>query len=757
MSLLNKASIVTTPTSYENGKILSVKPSIVLGQELVTNGDFSNGSTGWTLGTGWSIGANKAIATGASNSNLQQVGLTISNTRKYKISFTVDNYTSGAVRPMLGAVGAVSGTYVSENGTFTETLTANNNFDRIVFRTSGSGTTLSISNISVKEAIDADFDFTRNSSATRVNSQGLIEDMQILSGDLVSNGDFSQIGSELVANGDFSNSFTNWISQGDSITIVDGAARINRITNTTFIQQNILTSGKIYLVEFDVLNKPDNNGTFTVRLGSNNVFDVVTYEGTRFSKYITSNGADFRIYSSSNSGVIYLDNVSVKEVGQDWSVTGSDANNYVEFNGSTARLKFLNPSLVTQLISSFVMTAGKKYKLTVDVATVTNGGIKVDGNGISETFDTSGITTRIINPTGATAIKFYRARSASVDITLNSVSLIEITDDTNLPRIDYTGGEGHWLFEPQSTNLLPYSSDFSGYSTGSNTTLTYESDVVAPDGSLGVYRLQLANLGSSYLSFGFLGSTSRNASIYVKSVNDGINNQFNINASGIAPNTLTATNDWQRFSRDFGSNQNYDVGINNGSDTYTTDIYIFGAQVEALSYATSYIPTNGSTVTRLADAAFGAGSSDLINSTEGVFYAEYKIGGDSTDTYQLISLRDSTGTDSDVIGIGKQAYSNHIFIRVTIGSVNVFNNLSATPIDGYNKVAISYKSGNSSAWVNGTKVYSSSSTFTPSLTLSKLSFQWKEPNQFNFYGKTKCVAVFKEALTDEELTCLTTI
>ncbi len=117
---------------------------------------------------------------------------------------------------------------------------------------------------------------------------------------------------ELVTNGDFSNSFTNWISQGDSITIVDGAARINRITNTTFIQQNVLTSGKTYLVEFDVLNKPDNNGTFIVRLGSNNVYDVVTYEGTRFSKYITSNGVDFRIYSSSNSGVIYVDNVSVK-------------------------------------------------------------------------------------------------------------------------------------------------------------------------------------------------------------------------------------------------------------------------------------------------------------------------------------------------------------------------------------------------------------------------------------------------------------
>ena len=48
-----------------------------------------------------------------------------------------------------------------------------------------------------------DFDFTRNSDATRVNSAGLIESLQTLSSNLVSNGDFSQEGPELVTNGDF--------------------------------------------------------------------------------------------------------------------------------------------------------------------------------------------------------------------------------------------------------------------------------------------------------------------------------------------------------------------------------------------------------------------------------------------------------------------------------------------------------------------------------------------------------------------------
>ena len=47
-NLLEKASILLTPTAYDDGKILSVKPSIVLGEELVTNGDFATDLSGWT-------------------------------------------------------------------------------------------------------------------------------------------------------------------------------------------------------------------------------------------------------------------------------------------------------------------------------------------------------------------------------------------------------------------------------------------------------------------------------------------------------------------------------------------------------------------------------------------------------------------------------------------------------------------------------------------------------------------------------------
>ena len=65
-------------------------------------------------------------------------------------------------------------------------------------------------------------------------------------------------------------------------------------------------------------------------------------------------------------------------------VTDSDANNFVEMTQGQ-RLKFLNGFSNNIVRDKFCLTAGKKYKLTVDVLTVTSGAIKVDGAGISET------------------------------------------------------------------------------------------------------------------------------------------------------------------------------------------------------------------------------------------------------------------------------------------------------------------------------------------------------------------------------------
>ena len=89
MSLLRKASIVTTPTAYENGKILSVKPVQSLSDELITNGDFATNSN-WTLTQATiSNGAATFTTTDGSFSGIRQNVFTIGKT--YLISLEVSN------------------------------------------------------------------------------------------------------------------------------------------------------------------------------------------------------------------------------------------------------------------------------------------------------------------------------------------------------------------------------------------------------------------------------------------------------------------------------------------------------------------------------------------------------------------------------------------------------------------------------------------------------------------------------------------
>ncbi len=620
--------------------------------------------------------------------------------------------------------------------------------------------------LSVKPNTSAgDFDFTRNSSATRVNAQGLVEDVQILSSNLVQNGDFSQEGAEQVTNGDFSNGSTDWSVVGLATISNSVASFVDNGTNgNAYINQNVFTVGKFYRVTFDITRYVA--GRIQLQVNSLYSVDISGGVGT-YTTYVKSDNIRLLIkrdgaYANYDFDI---DNVSVKEVGQDWTITDSDANNYVEFGDGTARLKFLNTSPITSFKSDTALfQGGKKYKLTVDVKEVVSGAIKIDAAGVSELFNSVGIQERIIEPSGDSNISFYRA-TANVDVTLNSVSLIEITDDTNLPRINYTNfdyengevvpysGEGSLLLEPQSTNLITYSEQFDNAAWNANSGVLIESGYEAPDGSNNAYKITKNGEGSKVALL--LGGTAPfSKSIYAKTVS-GTGTAFfgegSITGNGVLS---TVTTQWQRFEITVNDKNFYGVDFRGGSTL--TEVLIWGAQMEEGSYATSYIPTEGSIKTRLQDAAFGAGSSDLINSTEGVLYAEIAALADDG-TNRIIGLF-KDGDNGNRINIFFTSGSNKMKFVVRINNTNVFNTtITLSDIANYNKLALSFKENEFKVYINGVKeVEQLSGSIYPINTLDKLNFD-QSGGTFPFYGKTKCLAVFKEALTDEELTCLTTI
>ena len=116
------------------------------GSELVTNGDFASG-TGWTFESGWALGTNEAVATATTNQLYQDVSLV--NGKSYKITYEVQNWTSGTLYLYLQTNGYI-GSGAAENKTITEYITYEGSDGRIYFRGS-SPVSCAVTNITVKE------------------------------------------------------------------------------------------------------------------------------------------------------------------------------------------------------------------------------------------------------------------------------------------------------------------------------------------------------------------------------------------------------------------------------------------------------------------------------------------------------------------------------------------------------------------------------------------------------------------------------
>jgi hypothetical protein len=115
------------------------------GNELVTNGDFSSGSTGWAVQGGWTFAGGKATNDGTNDWSLQQTNL-VTVGKTYSISFDVIDYVSGNISVGLNSGGG--STAVSANGSYVVTETATETYFKGYPRSTFVG---SIDNVSVKE------------------------------------------------------------------------------------------------------------------------------------------------------------------------------------------------------------------------------------------------------------------------------------------------------------------------------------------------------------------------------------------------------------------------------------------------------------------------------------------------------------------------------------------------------------------------------------------------------------------------------
>ena len=340
---------------------------------------------------------------------------------------------------------------------------------------------------------------------------------------------------------------------------------------------------------------------------------------------------------------------------------------------------------------------------------------------------------------------------------VNKDGLIE-TVGTDEPRIDFLNNtKGHLLLEPSRKNDI---TDYTGasFSAFNGASIT-ANDSTSPDGSANATLMTTTGTTNELIqqaSIAILSGQSYTVSGYFKLKSGTLSDPDNafkgldgLNGGGITGSTFnsTLTNEWQRLS--FTVTSSTTSGRVQIKCEDTAEILVWGLQVEEGSYATSVIPTSGSTATRSAETCNNAGNEQVINSTEGVLYAEIAaLGVDSS--YRQITIGNST----DNVKILFNASSTRLRGLLKVGGINQADLFDETQTEiKYLKIALKYKSGDFALWVNGVEKDTETSGSIPT-GMSEISFD-DGGGSADFYGNIKDLKVYNTALSDSELQALT--
>ena len=338
--------------------------------------------------------------------------------------------------------------------------------------------------------------------------------------------------------------------------------------------------------------------------------------------------------------------------------------------------------------------------------------------------------------------EFAVTRALDTATRINSSGNIELVP-ANVPRVDFLGGQRSLLVEPSGTNLALQSEDFG--TTWSQTALVITTGFSTPfNNANGTLIEALSNTGRLRQTIAAITSgTTHTFSLFAKAGNlalasgvsltiqEGTSTNF---ASGVVQSFRLDTGELGAsgtlgagFTLTRASIENYGNGWYRCNMTVTASFtpssahimvrptstivsnlpatviggsaYIWGAQLEAGSVATSYIPTTTGTVTRSADVISVTGIAGLIGQTQGTLYLEAFIR-KSTDAI-VFSIMDTGITESVYL---QSASNGNLTANIrSSGTTITIAILAANWSEGYHKVAIAYGAGtgNSAICIDG--------------------------------------------------------
>ena len=370
---------------------------------------------------------------------------------------------------------------------------------------------------------------------------------------------------------------------------------------------------------------------------------------------------------------------------------------------------------------------------------------------------------------------------------IGQAGLIETVAAGSVRREWDAGGDLRgWLIEESRTNLIPYSVDFTqSYWIKTNCTVA-SAATVSPDGTtMGSKIIESSDsVASSHymggasasvtvpagsVTFSFFAKVAERSTVQVYMVDTtgiiGTQATFNLSTeivTGASGSIKSYGNGWYRcsytataaagacYGRIFLRNATSSSYIGDGS----SGIFIWGTQIEASSFPSSYIPTASTAVARSADVWAIALANDWFNTTTGTLF----IAGDtapglppSGDAQVLAMLDDGTSSNRIYIYISSTGV---VYCAVSISGASVAN-ITIGAIDNampFN-IALSWSPSFIHVSFNGGVVIGATLSSSISVTTFRLGLSVSGSSLWD--GHIRHLAYFPAALSDTQLQAIT--
>ena len=288
-----------------------------------------------------------------------------------------------------------------------------------------------------------------------------------------------------------------------------------------------------------------------------------------------------------------------------------------------------------------------------------------------------------------------------------------------------TGESKGLLIEEARTNLVLYSENFTGtgWSKTSNPVVVNNA-AIAPDGTLTaaqVYNMVGASDRIDHsTSTPAVNGATWTYSVWLRGSGDvRINVSSTTGVGGATEETKTLTDEWVRhhvtvtFSNPTGNVRCHGVIVRSASTTPPT-VFMWGAQIEAGAFPTSYIPTSGSTVTRSGDRA-NMSLSGVYSSGPVSMYVEAAEAGD-VDYARLVLLSDTTNNNRMQITISESSGDVQAYAETYDAPQASLNRSFDPAYKTFFKVAAAFDRDNLAITAGGLTTVSDTTIITPQVT-----------------------------------------